>query len=89
MHQPPPVDVGFSPCCKLPMMKLSKGQNELDHWRCTECCRMFIWNGQGFVDCQSPDKHYQLSQAVPLPEHTHILRDSSHDGRGRAGSKGR
>jgi len=69
--QPAPMDVGFSPCCKLPMMKLPKGQNEADHWRCTECLAMWIWNGACFVACQSPEKHYKFSQAAPFLDRQH------------------
>jgi hypothetical protein len=69
---PPPMDVRFAPCCKAPMMKLPKGQNELEHWQCTADRALWIWNGQDFVACQSPEKHYQLSQAAPFTDRQHV-----------------
>jgi hypothetical protein len=89
MGTPPPMDVRFSPCCKLPMMRLPKGQNSMEHWRCTECRAMWIWNGVCFVACQVPEKHYQLSQAAPFPVERFVEQVPSPRLKGHGGEKGR
>lgn len=52
-----PQSCAKSPCCKLMLIKLPQGSNEVDHYRCAECGELYIWSGTQWVLCELQDKH--------------------------------
>lgn len=56
-----PQMLAKSLCCKLPLIKLPRGRNAADHFRCSECSRLFVWSGTEWVVCELPDKHRALA----------------------------
>jgi hypothetical protein len=44
-----------SRCCGLPLLKMPQGTNLIVHWRCSECQKLYTWNGHAFVLCETPD----------------------------------
>lgn len=57
-----PQTAAASPCCKLMLIKLPRGSNEIDHYRCAECGQLFVWSGSGWVLCELQDKHRAQSR---------------------------
>jgi hypothetical protein len=57
-----PRTTSASPCCRLMLIKLPRGSNEVDHYRCAECGQLFVWSGSGWVACELQDKHRAQSR---------------------------
>jgi hypothetical protein len=56
-----------SHCCGLPLLKLRMGANEIVHYRCSECQRLYVWNGHKFVACETPEDCLTRSRENPAP----------------------
>lgn len=52
-----PQTYEHSPCCRLMLVKIPIGTNEIEHYRCAECGELFIWDGMRWVPCELQDKH--------------------------------
>lgn len=60
----PPIAVGLeSPCCKLAMYQLPRGENGLEHVRCSECWKLWALRDGELIPCMSPEEHLRLSGA--------------------------
>lgn len=57
-----PQSCAKSPCCSLMLIKLPRGQNAADHYRCSECSKLFVWSGSEWVACELPEIHRALSR---------------------------
>lgn len=53
-----------SPCCSLMLVKLPRGLNEVDHYRCAECSTLYVWSGQEWVACEVPEQHRAFSREI-------------------------
>jgi hypothetical protein len=57
-----PQQFAKSPCCKLMLIKIPRGTNEVDHYRCAECGALFIWSGTAWTPCELSEKHRAQSR---------------------------
>jgi hypothetical protein len=58
----PAQSLEHSPCCRLFLIQIPRGANEIDHYRCAECGTLYVWNSKEWVPCELPDKHRMLSR---------------------------
>jgi hypothetical protein len=59
-----PKTCAQSPCCKLMLIKMPRGTNEIDHYRCAECGELYVWDTQRWVLCELQDKHRAQSREI-------------------------
>jgi len=57
-----PSTAAASPCCRLMLIKIPRGTNDADHYRCAECGLLYVWSGSEWVPCEMPDKHLMQSR---------------------------
>lgn len=62
-----PQSLAKSPCCSLMLVKLPRGANEADHYRCAECGTLFVWSGSEWVACEMPEQHSAFSREIVRP----------------------
>lgn len=55
------LDVRKSPCCNLPLIKMPRGGNVNQHWRCSECQAIFVVIRGAWLPCPSPEAHRALA----------------------------
>lgn len=58
-----------SQCCGLPLLKMPMGANLIVHYRCSECQRLWVWNGHQFVACETPEDCLTRSRESVRPTH--------------------
>lgn len=52
---------GVSQCCLRALVKMPRGGNLVDHWECTECGMMWVWEYRTWVPCQFVEAHRKLA----------------------------
>lgn len=62
-----PQTCAKSPCCSLMLIKLPLGANAAEHYRCSECSKLFVWSGSEWVACENPEQHRAFSRENPRP----------------------